>query len=125
MITGVHALIYAEDADQVRQFFRDTLGFPHVDAHGGWLIFALPPAELGVHPSDGASHHELWLMCDNLDTTIADLTSRGVDFTGAVENQAWGRSIGMRIPGGATLSLYEPRHATALESGGATHEPHR
>jgi len=77
MITGVHALIFAKDADAVRAFFRDVLGFSSVDAGGGWLIFALPPAELGVHPADEAGRHELSLMCDNIQATVAALKSKG------------------------------------------------
>lgn len=51
MITGAHTILYAEDAERARAFFRDVLELPHVDAHDGWLIFALPPTELGIHPS--------------------------------------------------------------------------
>ncbi|MFN8579509.1 MAG: hypothetical protein U0163_00825 [Gemmatimonadaceae bacterium] len=82
MITGVHSLIYSPDAEHVRAFFRDVLGLPAVDAGHGWLIFALPPAELGVHPSDDSgarsTAHELYLMCDDLDSTMTELTAKGV-----------------------------------------------
>ena len=70
MINGVHALLYAEDAEQARAFFRDVLGLPSVDAGDGWLIFALPPAELGIHPAEDDNYHELFLMCDDVKATI-------------------------------------------------------
>jgi predicted enzyme related to lactoylglutathione lyase len=118
MITGVHALIFNPDADAVRAFFRDVLGFPSVDAGGGWLIFALPPAELGIHPTDGQGpgNHELYLMCDNLEQTMAELTAKGVDFSRPVADEGFGRVAWLRIPGGAELALYEPRHPTAIQA---------
>lgn len=113
MITAMHALIYSKDADGVRAFLRDKLGLPFVDSGGGWLIFALPPAEIGVHPADGEPRHELFLMCDDLDATVAELTARGVEFTGGVHEQDWGRETAIRMPDGGTLGLYQPRHAIA------------
>jgi predicted enzyme related to lactoylglutathione lyase len=115
MITGVHALIYNQDADAVRNFFRDVLGFASVDAGHGWLIFALPPAELGVHPIDGPGHHELYLMCDDLDATISELKAKGVEFPRPIEAAGFGRMAFMKIPGGAELPLYEPHHPTAIQ----------
>jgi predicted enzyme related to lactoylglutathione lyase len=116
MITGVHALIFNQDADAVRAFVRDVLGFKSIDVGGGWLIFALPPAELGVHPTDGdgPGHHELYLMCDDIDQTVAELTAKGVQFTGPVADQGFGRITSFKIPGGAELALYQPRHPTAI-----------
>ena len=113
MITGVHAIIFNQDADGVRAFFRDTLDFSSVDAGGGWLIFALPPAELGVHPAEKASH-ELSLMCDDLDATVAELRAKGIEFRGEPENQGFGTVITMVLPGGVDMMLYQPRHATAI-----------
>ena len=113
MITGVHAIIFTSEAEAVRAFFRDTLGWPHVDAHDGWLIFALPPAELGVHPAEKPSH-ELSLMCDDLDATVAELRSKGIEFRGEPENQGFGIVITMVLPGGVDMMLYQPRHATAI-----------
>jgi len=113
MITAVHALIYSKQADAVREFLRDTLGLPHVDSGGGWLIFALPPAELGVHPTDGDGRHELFLMCDDLDATMAELAAKGVELTGEVHDQEWGRETAIRLPGGDLLGLYQPKHAAA------------
>jgi predicted enzyme related to lactoylglutathione lyase len=123
MITGTHAIIYAEDADQVRAFFRDVLELPNIDVHGGWLIFKLPPAELGIHPTGGAGdpggpasgRHELYLMCDDVEATVADLTAKGVEFTSPIENQGFGRLTRLRVPGGGEIGLYQPRHATAYD----------
>jgi predicted enzyme related to lactoylglutathione lyase len=113
MVNGVHALIYAEDADKVRAFFRDVLGFPAVDAGQGWLVFALPPAELGIHPAEGKGHHELYLMCDDVAATVEELKRKGVELTKPVEDQGWGLVTALKIPGGGELGLYQPRHPTA------------
>jgi predicted enzyme related to lactoylglutathione lyase len=109
-IAGVHAIVYADDVAATRAFFADTLGLDSVDAGGGWLIFALPPAELACHPSGGEPHHELYLMCDDLNATVAELSSKGVELSEDITEQRWGRTTTLRIPGGATLGLYEPRH---------------
>jgi predicted enzyme related to lactoylglutathione lyase len=114
MITGIHALIYADDATKVREFFRNVLGLPSVDAGDGWLIFALPPAELGIHPTNGPGHHELYLMCDDIEETVEDLTGRGVDFAGPISDEGFGLVARARVPGGGELAVYEPRHPTAL-----------
>lgn len=121
MITGTHAIIYAEQAEQTRAFFRDVLGLSHVDAHEGWLIFKLPPAELGVHPSrnpqlpdiPNSGQHELFLMCDDLSATMAELTAKGVEFVEPVVDQGFGVTTALRVPGAGTIGLYEPRHRTA------------
>jgi predicted enzyme related to lactoylglutathione lyase len=114
MITGAHAIIFNQDADGVRAFFRDTLGFRSVDAGGGWLIFALPPAELGIHPIEGSGHHELYLMCDDIQQTVAELKSKGVEFTSDITDAGFGLLTSFKVPGGAELSLYEPKHPTAI-----------
>ena len=114
MIIGTHAIIYAQDADRVRHFFREILGFTTADAGHGWLLFALPPAELGVHPADGGPHHELYLMCDDLAATIDHLKRNGID-CGEVHDAPWGSVTTIHIPGGATMGLYEPRHPTAIK----------
>ena len=114
MITGVHAIIYAGQAEEVRAFLRDVLGFQSVDAGGGWLIFACPPAELAAHPAESGNRHELYLMCDDIDTTVKELTAKGVEFTGPVRDQGFGLITALRLPGGGELGLYEPRHPTAL-----------
>jgi catechol 2,3-dioxygenase-like lactoylglutathione lyase family enzyme len=108
MITGAHTVLYSPDADALREFFRDVLGFPSVDAGGGWLIFGLPPAELAAHPGE-QSGSELYLMCDDLEATMADLRAKGVEL-GPVTDQGWGRVTTIVLPGGGQLGLYEPRH---------------
>ncbi|WP_345708534.1 VOC family protein [Kitasatospora paranensis] len=90
MINGAHVIIHSRDEEADRAFFRDVLEWPNVDAGGGWLIFALPPAELAVHPTDGPGAHELYLMCDDVDATVRDLTARGVEFTRPVTAAGWG-----------------------------------
>jgi catechol 2,3-dioxygenase-like lactoylglutathione lyase family enzyme len=115
MIKGIHALLYSKDADATRTLFRDVLGFSAVDAGRGWLIFALPPAELGIHPDEkGNAGTELYLMCDNVELTIDELRQKGVEIVRPVSDQGWGRVTAVRLPGGGELGLYEPRHATAL-----------
>ena len=113
-ISGVHALIYSSEPDQMRAFFRDVLELPSVDAGGGWLIFALPPAEIAVHPIDGAGHHELFLMCDDIKGTVANLREKGVEFTTDISDRRFGLATDMALPDGSTLTLYEPKHPTAL-----------
>jgi catechol 2,3-dioxygenase-like lactoylglutathione lyase family enzyme len=122
VITGTHAILYAEDAEATRAFLRDVLELPHVDAHDGWLIFKLPPAELGIHPTGPQTGpggvHELFLMCDDIAATVAELTAKGVEFTSGVEDQGWGLVTAMRIPGGGRLGLYEPKHPVAYDLDG-------
>ena len=108
MITGAHTILYSPDADALRAFFRDVLGFPAVDAGGGWLIFGLPPAALAAHPAETPGS-ELYLMCDDLEATMADLRSKGVEL-GPVSDQGWGRVTTIALPDGGELGLYEPRH---------------
>ena len=114
MITGVHAIIYTKDADGLRAFCRDVLGFDSVDAGGGWLIFALPPAELAAHPADRESRQELYLMCDDIHATVAELERKGVEFTGPVSDEGFGLMTAIKLPGGGELGLYEPRHPSPL-----------
>jgi len=119
MITSTHAIIYAEDPERARAFFRDVLQLPYVDAHGGWLIFKLPPTELGIHPADAPAstaangHHELYFMCDDVHATVADLKSKGVEFTAPIEDQGFGLLTRFRVPGAGEIGLYQPKHATA------------
>jgi hypothetical protein len=110
MITGAHAIVFSEDAEALRAFFRDVLEFPSVDAGGGWLIFALPPAEVAAHPADGGGQHELYLMCDDVQSTVAELESKGVEFAGPISDEGFGLVTSMKLPGGGVLGLYEPRH---------------
>jgi hypothetical protein len=123
MISGTHLLLYSRDPEADRAFFREVLGFASVDAGEGWLIFALPPAELGIHPGDGSfvernPEHELsgcviYLMCDDLRAAIATLESKGVKTTEVIQ-AGWGTTTTIRLPSGGGLGLYQPRHVTAL-----------
>lgn len=116
MITGVHAIIFTRDAEADRAFFRDVLDLSSVDAGGGWLIFALPPAELAVHPSDREGHHELYLMCDDIRATIETLRAKGVELTKEITDEDFGLVTALRLPGGSELALYEPRHPSPLSA---------
>ena len=102
MITAVHTLVYADDPEQARAFFRDVLGWPHVDAGGGWLIFKTGPSELGVHPTDpgGQAHHQISLMCDDITATLADLEAQGAEVTQDVLNAGFGLTAVIEVPGG-------------------------
>jgi len=117
MITGAHTILYSNAAEEVRAFFRDVLEFPAVDAGGGWLIFAMPPAELAVHPTDGPDKHELYLMCDGIEATMAELNDKGVACS-PVSDQGWGLLTSITLPGGSQLGLYQPKHPipTALDA---------
>ena len=112
MINGAHVVIYTRDAEADRAFFRDVLGWAHVDAGHGWLIFAMPPTELAVHPSEATSA-ELYLMCDDLVAQIASLAARGVPCS-PIEEARWGSITKITLPGGGKIGLYEPRHPLAI-----------
>ena len=113
MIIGSHVIVHSRDAEADRTFLADVLGQPHVDAGGGWLIFKLPPAELGVHPAD-APMHQFSLMCDDIGQTMQELRARGIEFHGTPEDMRFGFGITMILPGGLEVLLYEPRHPTAI-----------
>ncbi len=110
MITGAHAVLYSKDAEADRAFFRDTLGFPAVDAGGGWLIFALPPTEAALHPTDADPRHELYLMCDDIAAERARLGRAGAE-VGEISDEGWGKLAALELPGGGTLGIYQPFHA--------------
>ena len=112
-IIGMHALMYSKKDDATRQFFRDVLGFPAVDAGHGWLIFTAPPTELAIHPAEGEEYHELFLMCDDIEVTIAELREKGLAIRDAQE-RPWGRATHIPLPSGEELGIYEPRHPTAV-----------
>jgi hypothetical protein len=112
-ITGVHGLFYTPEAEKLREIFRDVFKYPYVDAHDGWLIFALPPAELGIHPDDTPSH-EITFMCDDLDATITELRAKGIEFIGKPEPASFGVKTTMNLPGDVHVMLYQPRHETAI-----------
>jgi len=118
MISGTHVIMYSQDAEADRVFIRDVLGFAGVDAGDGWMIFKLPPAEIAVHPTEGPAKHELYLMCDNLESVLAGLTARGVEIAHPVSDEGWGLLASIRLPSGADLSLYEPRHPVAYNLDG-------
>ena len=112
-ITGAHVLLYTSQPEELRAVLRDVFGWEHVDARDGWLIFALPPAELGVHPAERASH-QLTLMCDDIEATVADLRARGIEFRGDPHAEGFGVAATMVLPGDVDVMLYEPRHRTAI-----------
>ena len=119
MITALHTLVYADDPEAARAFFRDVLQLPGVDTGGGWLIFKSGPSELGVHPAswehEGQSggtdqHYDLSLMCDDLEATMDELAARGAQFEGEVEQQSWGSTIRLQVPGARPITLYQPKY---------------
>jgi hypothetical protein len=112
MISGAHAIIYSKDAEADRKFFRDVLRFPHVDIGDGWLLFALPPTELAVHPSNKNGTHELYLMCDDIKGTVKRLKQKKVKYS-APSEEDWGTLVSVMLPGGGELGLYQPKHLLA------------
>jgi catechol 2,3-dioxygenase-like lactoylglutathione lyase family enzyme len=110
MITGAHTVIYSTDAEADRAFFRDVLGFSHVDAGDGWLIFGLPPSEVAVHPAEESGKHELYLMCDDAEAFISEMAAKGYECE-SPKNVGWGVLTRLTLPGGGTVGVYEPRHA--------------
>lgn len=118
-VIGTHALLYSSEPEALRAVLRDVFGFRHVDAGGGWLIFALPPAELGVHPAEGPTfesgvRHQLTFMCDDIQATIRTLRGRGVEVRGEPQDEGFGVTVMLGLPGGVEVMLYEPRHAMAI-----------
>jgi catechol 2,3-dioxygenase-like lactoylglutathione lyase family enzyme len=114
MIFGAHVIIFSKDADADRAFFRDVLGYSSADAGHGWLIFALPPAELAVHPSDENDVHEFYFMCDDVRAFIADMAKKSV-VCSAIEEQRWGSITRVTLPGGGKIGVYQPRHPSPLK----------
>lgn len=114
MISGSHVVVFTKDAEADRSFFRDVLQIPSVDAGAGWLIFALPPTEIAFHPADTNNAHELYLICEDLELTIAELQDQGVHCEEPSE-ESWGVTTEIHLPGGGRLGLYQPKHPTALE----------
>jgi catechol 2,3-dioxygenase-like lactoylglutathione lyase family enzyme len=118
-ILGTHLLLYTPEPEALRAMLRDTFGFSNVDAGEGWLIFAMPPAEMGVHPAEGPTYesgtrHQVSFMCDDIHATVADLRARGVRIDGDPEDEGWGISVMMTLPGDVKVQLYEPRHPVAI-----------
>ena len=118
-ILGTHLLLYSSEPEALRAMLRDTFGFSAVDAGEGWLIFAVPPAELGVHPAEGPTYesgtrHQVTFMCDDIKATVADLRARGVQIDGEPKDEGWGITVMMTLPGNAKVMLYQPRHPVAI-----------
>ncbi|MGO8968067.1 MAG: VOC family protein [Myxococcaceae bacterium] len=109
MVTGAHVILYSKDAERDRDFFRDVLKLPHVDAGHGWLIFGLPPSEVAVHPADDSELHALYLLCDDVRDFIASMKVKGIQCN-AVEEQRWGSLTHLTLPGGGKLGVYQPKH---------------
>jgi catechol 2,3-dioxygenase-like lactoylglutathione lyase family enzyme len=119
-VVGAHVLLYSPEPEALRAMLRDAFGWKHVDAGEGWLIFALPPAELGVHPAEGPTYesgvrHQLSFMCDDIEATIGELRAKGVEVKGEPEDEGFGITVMLGFPGGVEVLLYEPRHAVAIE----------
>jgi catechol 2,3-dioxygenase-like lactoylglutathione lyase family enzyme len=119
VITAVHTLVYADDPEAARAFFRDVLELPGTDTGGGWLIFKTGPSELGVHPraweyegrtGSTSQHFDVSLMCDDLDETMALLTAKGAEFGGEVKDQGWGLAVQLKVPGAGEITLYQPKY---------------
>jgi predicted enzyme related to lactoylglutathione lyase len=129
MITAVHTLVYSDDAQATRAFFRDVLGWPsvvHGESGSDWLIFKTGPSELGVHPTSGGTtqddsawtrprQHTISLMCDDLEATRADLEAKGATFVGGVEDYGYGLVTMLQVPGADDIQLYQPSHPTAYD----------
>lgn len=118
-IFGTHTLLYTSEPEALRAMLRDVFGFKHVDAGGGWLIFALPPAEMGVHPGEGptfesGTRHQIAFMCDDIHATIKELRAKGVVVRGEPQTESYGVIVTLLLPGGVEVQLYEPRHAMAI-----------
>ena len=118
-IIGAHVLLYSPEAEALRGVFRDVFKFRHVDAGEGWLIFTLPPAELGIHPAEGqgaeAVQHQLSLMCDDIQATVRELRAKGITVHGEPEDHGYGIVAMVTLPGGVNLQVYEPRHPLAID----------
>jgi hypothetical protein len=114
-IVGAHMLLYTPEADALRAVLRDVLGWDYVEDTPGWLIFKLPPSEVGIHPSDGSTQHQICLMCDDLEQTMAEQRAKGIEFRGEPEEESFGITTTMLLPGGVEILLYEPRHQTPLD----------
>ena len=117
-IVGAHMLFYTPEAEALRAVLRDTLGWPYVEnkeSAPGWLIFKLPPSEIGVHPSEKSTHHEIALMCDDIESTVEELRDKGIEFRGDLRDEGFGITITMLLPGGVEVLLYEPKHERAID----------
>lgn len=109
MISGVHTIIYSKDAEADKAFFRDILKLNNVDVGHGWLIFRLPPAELAVHPSSENEHHELYLMCEDINEFVRKMAEHKVECS-ETQDEGWGILVELKLPGGGKIGVYEPKH---------------
>ncbi len=112
MINGVHTIIYSKNPDADREFFRDVLGFTHLDIGGGWLLFEMPPSEVAFHPSDNNDVHELYFMCDDIEAFITEMRDHEVSCA-AVQRENWGLLTRIALPGGGRVGVYQPLHERA------------
>src|SRR6202165_4510812 len=120
LISGAHILICSHDAEADRTFFEDVLGLDSVDSGGGWLIFALPPAEVAIHPTEEKDHHELYLLCDDIEAAAKELERKGVPLKRPFDEVPWGRVTEITLPGGGRIGLYQPKHPLAHAKTGAS-----
>lgn len=119
-IIGTHCLVYTAEPEAVRAIFRDVFGWKHVDAGEGWLIFKLPPAEIGVHPAEGPTfqsgvRHQFTIVCDDIRATVEELRAKGMVITSQPADEGWGVHVMLGLPGGLQVMLYEPRHPVAYD----------
>jgi catechol 2,3-dioxygenase-like lactoylglutathione lyase family enzyme len=114
MIFGAHTIVFSQDAEADRAFFRDVLSLESVDSGGGWLLFAMPPSEIAFHPTDGDNVNELYLLCDDVAHEMQRLEAKGVTFT-EVQEERWGSVTRFTLPGGTQIGLYQPKHTVALK----------
>jgi len=114
MISGMHVILFSRQAEKVREFLGEVLGWHWIDAGGGWPIFAAPPTEIAVHPTEDEPEHEVYLMCDDVNVVVQKLAARGVRTDGPIEDRGWGLLTTLVLPGGERIGLYEPRHPSPL-----------
>ena len=117
-IIGAHMLIYTPEAEALRATLRDVFGFKYVDAGDGWLIFRMPPSELGIHPSEGPrqTDHAISFMCDDINATVDELRSKGIQIDGGPADHGYGIVVMATLPGGVKVQVYEPRHPVAIDA---------
>jgi hypothetical protein len=127
-ITGTHTLLYSSEPEKLRAVLRDVLALPNIDIGHGWMIFALPPSELAVHPAEGptfdsGTRHQFTLMCDNLTNTVQELKGKGIDVKTEPHEERWGVHVMLNLPGNCEVMLYEPRHPIAAGMSAAKKRP--
>jgi hypothetical protein len=123
-VIGAHMLLYTREPEALRVVLRDVFGFSWVDDGDGWLIFRLPPSELGVHPAEGPTYesgmrHQITFMCDDITRTVQELRAKGLAVEGEPENEGWGITVTLNLPGDCRVLLYQPQHALAIAPEGS------